>query len=252
MKKNLLLLVCCCMFGCFVSPFPEDNSVQMVFSVGISGKQISAQTSADPWDSKGLFLLEKFPKYVRIAVEVEDYELEKGTWPDPKLGIGTGEGPNGEVEVQLTVPAGVGRRIRALGFLAESNRVLVYKEARAKEMELVAGGTLDVAVDMVAYESGSVRIVVRCEEGKEGPWIPDRLSLIDLSAQVLHPALNFEGNGEGAYLLDISPFPVGRTYWARIYQKNGKEERSEDLRETSLNMLIAGENKNVALTVPCN
>jgi len=82
LRLALLALLLPLLGGCLVSPLPDEDELRIELALPPSGVR-SPEATFTPWDSQGLFHLEKFPKLVRVAVESQDYELRTGTWPGP-------------------------------------------------------------------------------------------------------------------------------------------------------------------------
>ena len=210
-----ILGVWCLLFqgACIVSP---GDTVQVTFCVGVpSSATYAAGSDFSPWDEYGQFHLGTFPKYVRVAVEHQDYELVNATWPDPKAGMGSGEGAEGEVDVTLEAPAGAARRVQVLGFVTDLDWVLVYGGGTV--VDLVAGQDADLTVATTRLETGRIDMTVRCQQGNAGYWVPDRVMLWDARAAVLFPPHTLKQvSPTGALGVEIESVPVERQFWARV------------------------------------
>lgn len=214
--------------GCLVNSQYEDSqdqtsltlSIAIPPGVGIKREALSAQFN--PWDNTGLFHLEQCPKYVRIGIELpgQDYEQSSATWPDPNKGIGSGEGPQGEVEVELQVPAGTDRRIRGLGFVVEEEGVRVYQESSAPLIDLTAGSKSDINLLMVPAKTGTIEVTARCETGNMEIWAPFQVALVDERAQTIFPYNLLESDSQGALKVKIPLIPLDRPYWVRVFLWN--------------------------------
>ena len=237
--------------GCFVSPLPEET-LSLRLELPPSGER-QASATFSPWDPQGLFHMEKFPKLVRVAVESQDYELKTGTWPDPALGIGAGEGEDGSVGVELSVPAGSDRRLRALGYLLDgTGAVRVYREATPLTLSLIAGKQAEATLPMVVHPSGSVALTVRCETGNQEPWQPIEVSLVDAKAFVMHTPRRLGLDTTGALKVTIA-VPIGRPHWTRVTLKNASLEQLTvlDVRKPTYSVTTEGETAAVDLPIPC-
>jgi hypothetical protein len=238
--------------GCLVSPLPEEEALELRLELPASGVR-TPSAAFSPWDLQGLFHLEKFPKLVRVAVESQDYELTNGTWPDPSRGIGEGEGADGAVTVELSVPAGSGRRLRALGYLVDAEgEVKVYRELAPLTLSLVAGKVSEATLPMTAHPRGQVAFTVRCETGNQDPFQPFEVALVDAKALVMHPARRLAVDEVGALKVTI-PAPVGRPHWTRITLRNASlgQFMALDVRKPTYVVASEGETAVVDLVVPC-
>jgi len=217
----LLVLAGCLETGCLVSPLEEEGTLSVSTRLPCAAASQRSALSFNPWDASGIFQLELFPKLVRASVETQDFELTTGTWPSPELGIGTGEGPEGEVSISLKVPAGTGRRLRALGFLVEGSAVSLYTEEAEVQLELVAGQTRELALPLKRMPTGKGVLSVRCEAGNMGPWVPVQAALVDARALVLYPSVPLvEDPVAGTIKADLGSVAIGRYYWIRTYLVN--------------------------------
>ncbi len=249
--RVLAALCVLCASGCFVSPFEEE-----ILSLRLElppGAQRTASAAFSPWDLQGLFHLEKFPKLVRVAVESQDYELKTGTWPDPARGIGAGEAEDGAVQLELSVPAGSGRRLRALGYLVDAaGAVKVYREQAPLPLTLVPGTQSEATLPLVSHPSGQVELTVRCETGNQGPWLPFEVSLVDAKALVMHAPRRLELDATGALKVTIAA-PVGRPHWTRVALRNASLAQLAylDVRKPTYVVAAEGEKAVVDLPVSC-
>jgi hypothetical protein len=249
---SLLALV-----GCFVNPTDEETA-QVTFSVAAPAASVSSKVQAQGskyWDALGLFYLYKFPKYVRVAVEHADgYELASGTWPDPEQGIGTfGEGDQGEVEVNMEVPVGNGRRLRVIGFVQDMDQVLVFGEEREQRLDLAPGQSLDLNIDTALLPTGRADITIRCDQGNTGAFQPHRVFLIDIRAAVVFPPVELGQDDVTQSLKAEIPVPVGRYFWPRIIIKNAMtgQEQSVEVRNPTFRVTAPDETKAVSYVIPC-
>lgn len=239
--------------GCFVNSTDEDQ-VEVALTIGVPATATYALTEEfDPWDKQGLFHLEAFPKLVRVAVEHEDYELVSATWPDRELGVGEGEGASGEVDISLTVPAGRGRSLRALGFIATGDRVQVYRELEPHSADLIAGSPLDATLAMIKHESGSVSLTIRCDSGNQTTWAPIQVSLVDARALVLWPPTLLTPDPNQALKATIEGVPAGRPHWVRVIMHNGAQGTSTalDIRRPTFAVGSVLDDIPVDLEIPC-
>jgi hypothetical protein len=254
----LLLALACS--SCLVTPVSEEATIALSTSLPLL--PADARPSAplrnetfNPWDRYGYFQLSLFPKLVRVAVESSDYELASGTWPNPEQGIGAGEGPGGEVSVELRVPAGADRRVRALGFIADPTGVLVYEEQAAPSLTLVAGMTTDLTLPMVRGAWGRVVASARCEAGDAGPWDPVAVSLVDAKAFVIHPSQALRVDPSTQTLgVEIASVPVGRYHWPRtiLQHRQSGEVKVIDLRQLTFLVKTQDERSLVNIVLPCD
>jgi hypothetical protein len=238
--------------GCLVSPLEETELLRLRLELPPAGER-AATASFSPWDPQGLFHLDRFPKLVRVAVESQDYELRTGTWPDPQLGIGAGEAADGAVGVELLVPAGSGRRLRALGYLLGlDGEVHVYREEAPLALSLVAGQASEATLPMAGHPGGLVELTVRCETGTQEAWQPFEVSLVDAKALVIHPARQLLADGNGALKVTIAA-PVGRPHWTRLTLRNTSlgQLTTLDVRKPTYVVGVAGETAVVDLPIPC-
>ena len=250
-------------------------------SLQAPGTSLATSPTFNPWDSEGVFLLEKWSKYVRVAVEHADgYELEPiqetkkandpcklcypGSWPSPTRGIGAGEGQYGEVEVELRLPAGDNRRLRALAFLVETGgtRVLVYKEDTIKTgageavqtMDLTAGAELDLRVSMTSHPAGTVAANIRCNatSGAE-EYVPTKLALRDARALVQYPfqALTRNAHDHTAAVIGV---PVGRPHYTVVQLQHATDAtrlKTVVIKKPSFAVSTANDTQAVTLDIPC-
>jgi hypothetical protein len=207
-----------------------------------------------PWNRRGLFELEKFPKLVRVAVEVQDYELTSATWPDPDRGIGSGEGAGGEVQIELRVPAGTGRRVRGLGFVTDGARVQTYQEQAPLSLDLVAGKPADLTLPLVPHEAGAAEVTVRCETGNQGPWLPIQIAPVDAKALVLYPPRNLTADANQALQVLLEGMPVGRPHQTRIVLRNRTSGKLGELYllKPTFTVMQSKEKLAATLVVPCD
>jgi hypothetical protein len=240
--------------GCFISPSDDGELARIALSLDMpaAGALAAGQTSS-PFDNQDLFHLDVFPKFVRVAVEVEDYELTSGTWPDPERG-GVGEGDEGEVDVALQVPAGEGRRITVLAYIHELERVIPYRQQKPATVDLVAGTTTDLTLEMVRHETGKVAASVRCQQGNTGLWQPERISIVDARAMVVFPKEKLETDiYTQALKTEVAGVPVNRAFWARIYLKHLVTGETDfmDVRLPTFQVKTANDTSPVNLSIPC-
>lgn len=268
--------------GCFVDSTDPVDVVELSLSLNPPGTGMVATGSTfNPWDSQGVFLLEKWSKYVRVSVEHEDgYELPPiqepskksgscalcypASWPSPAAGIGSGEGEFGEVDVALRLPAGNKRRLRALAYLVETgkSRVLVYKEDTVKTkagktvqtMDLTAGTELDLRVSMTMHPAGKAAVTVRCKAGAGADnYAPTSLAVRDARAQVQHPFLALT-KSTGSYSAVVSGVPVGRPHYTLIKLKHVSDTSKEltvTVMKPSFSVAIANDTLAVNLDISC-
>jgi hypothetical protein len=213
--------------GCFVSS--GDDSVTLVASVALpSSAPPDRADGFNPWDTQGFFVLAEmseggFPELVRVALELQDYELASATWPDPQKGIGSGRASDGSVELELTVAAGSGRLLRALGFYLEpgsARQVRVYREQKPAALDLVAGRTTSVNLALAPYPTGTLDLTLQCT-ASGGPWKPGSLALLDPLALVRYPDRPLSESG-GVWTQTVTGVPVGRSFWARVTLKDSQ------------------------------
>ncbi len=240
--------------GCLVEPLPEEAEVvrlQLGVELPPVGQRAAAETTG-PWDQQGLFHLDRFPKLVRVSVESQDYTLATGTWPTPEKGIGAGESATGEVAVEIAVAAGAGRRLTALGYLAGDGWVQVYREASPLSVDLVAGKTSDLKLDLFPHPAGSVEFSARCEE--DSSWRLTEVAAVDGRAFVIWPYQPLvDEDGSGVFRTTFHGLPTGRPYWARfrLQSKDGSQTALMDLRKPTFSVTAAGEKGVAAVTIPC-
>lgn len=246
-----LLLLSHLVAGCFVEPLPEEPS-RLFLQVDSLPAARRAASTFNPWDAQGLFHLEKWPKLVKAIVEAQDFTLASGTWPDPQRGVGLGESDTGEVSVELEVPAGAGRRLRALAFVVMSGDVFVYREERPLELDLVAGASSEARLRMVPHEAGQVELTVRCEQGNTGPWIPTEAALCDATGFVLTPPRPLKPTMVGSLTARFEKAPVGRPQWVRLTVSNGQQYLIVDQRQPTFSVARPGESRYVEVVIPCN
>lgn len=249
MKRLLLPLLLLALEACFVSPLDDDELAHVALSLELPST--AAVSVSNPWDEQDLFHLQVFPKYVRVAIELEDYERDIATWPDPHQGIGSGESDAGEVDVALDVEAGTDLRLRVLGFVADAGTVQAFREEQALTVDLVAGQTTDVTVEMVEHPVGNVTLSVN-ECQAISPWRPTRVSLVDARAQVIFPPRGLEPVTSG-WQAKLSSVPTGRSFWARVLFQNTEtgQEGHVNLPDTSIVVSSAGAEIQVSLDVSC-
>ena len=278
-----LLAVAALMGGCFVDSSDPGYLVELRLSLNAPGSSVMATGATfSPWDSEGVFQLEKWSKYVRVAVEHKDgYELEPlqdarqggqasdacplcypGSWPSPAKGIGAGEGEYGEVEVELKLPAGDNRRLRALAYLVETGKLRVYKEDTVKtsagkkveSMDLTAGSELDLRVSMTGHPAGKVNATFRCSTTSTDDYVPYRLALRDAWAQVQYP-FQVLTEGTDSYTAEVTGVPVGRPHYTVVQLKHPTDERKLKtvvVKKPSFTVSMANDTQVVNLDIPCN
>jgi hypothetical protein len=239
--------------GCFVRSSTGGGETLVEVGVPGLGRVASAISSSDPWDSQGIFHLELFPKLVRVAAVSSDYELASGTWPDPVVGIGEeGEGASGEVSVSLDVPAGSSRKLRALGFVVDAGKVLVYMESEAKTLDLIAGQDAQTTLEMTRARSGTVAASAACDLDGTG-WTPAKVALVDARALVLHTAQTLVKTDAGTLAVEIRGVPVDRPHFARItLASSSGKTKDYDIRKPTFSVPGANDRISVALSVPCS
>ena len=246
--------------GCLIEPLP-DEPVRLSLAVEVPPAGTRAPTAAtSPWDDQGYFRLgwpeenaaPRFPKLVRVAVEVNGLELKSGTWPDAARGIGAGESPTGEVNVELQVQAGAGRQLRALGFLHDGQSVLTYEESRPVAVDLVAGKSVSVDLLMAKRATAKASITVRCQSGSGGVWRPRGIAPADARALVIFPEVPLEMDGATGALVATPEIPVARYHWVRAVLEHisTKEVRYIDKRQQTF-VTTAGQDTPVTVTLPC-
>jgi hypothetical protein len=247
-----LLLTALALTGCLVEPLADD-SARISLAVGGLPSMTTIADSASPWDAQGFFQLSKFPKLVRVAVETQDFELKTGTWPDAEHGIGAGEGSTGEVTVELQVPAGAGRRLRALAFVTAPQQVNVYQEQQAQPLDLIAGQTREIALPMVYRAPGSASISVRCATGDGGDWRPVEVSIVDARALVIHPSRPLVADLQGALTATIEGLPLARYHWVRTVVQNVTtvQRKIVDFRSQTFTVASVEDRALVNLVIPC-
>jgi len=241
--------------GCFVSPTDDADTVRLSLAVAVPHSHTFAAGGFTPWDNQDRFHLDTFPKYVRVAAvpEGQDYEQAYATWPDPQLGIGSaGEGPAGEVGVNLDVPPG-SYRLHVLGFIVGEEQVTVYGEQQSPALSLVAGQSLDLNLVTRRLETGTLAISVRCQQGNYGEWQPDRVMLWDARAAVLFPASGLAQTTTGALEVELPGVPVGRELWIRFILKSQLtgDETAVEVRKL-FGLEQAGERLPVSFVIPCS
>ncbi len=269
--------------GCFVDSTEPEEVVQLTLSLGAPGTSLAASPTFNPWDKEGVFQLEKWSKYVRVAFEHKDgYELEPiqppkkaddpcalcypASWPSPALGIGAGEGEYGEVEVDLKLPAGNNRRLRALAYLVETgrSRVLVYREDTVKTaagkkvqtMDLTAGAQLDLRVSMTMHPAGKVAATLRCTAATGAKeYAPARIALRDARAQVQYPFVKLtQATGEISYTVEIPGVPTLRPHYAVVELRqieDTSKTRTLVIKKPSFTLSIPNDTLAVNLDIPC-
>ena len=279
-----LLAAAALMVGCFVDSTEPGHVVDLRLSLNAPGSSVVATGATfSPWDSEGVFQLEKWSKYVRVAVEHRDgYELEPlqdarqggqasdacalcypGSWPSPTKGIGAGEGEYGEVDVELKLPAGDNRRLRALAYLVETgkSRVLVYMEdtvktsagKTVKTMDLIAGSELDLRVSMTLHPAGKVNATIRCGASGADNYVPYRLALRDARAQVMYPFQALTRSTD-SYTTEITGVPVGRPHYTVIQLKHvtdGSLLKTVVVKKPSFAVTIPNDTLAVNLDIAC-
>lgn len=248
--------------GCFVDSLDPDQAALIAVSVRPPGALAAANGSDDPWnryvDDQGNFLLSKFGKYVRVSLDhrTQGYELGSGTWPSQALGIGSGEGPVGQVDVEFKVPPGSNGRLRGLGFVVETTlkRVVVYQETKPVELELVGAEVRDVELKLELHPTGTVSATIKCQAAA-GRWVPKQLALVDARAEVVHPAQALTPSADGlSFTVAILGVPVGRPHRARIVlQKVGDPTQlsTKTISEPTFTVSTANDTAAVSLD-PCN
>lgn len=241
--------------GCLVQPSDGEQTVTIGLSLRAPGPALQqGGTPPQLWDATGLFDLGRFPKLVRAAVWFEDYELAATTWPHPKTGLGSGEGPSGEVSLSLVVPAGANRRLRVLGYYhdAAARRVLVYSEAGTYRLDVGAGKTTELAVNTTLHRSGNLDLTVRCQSGDAGPFQPYAVALVDARALVLHPSRTLQSEA-GALKLAVRGLPADRPHWARVFvQTPLGQAKTLDVRKPTFSVPAGSSTQAVNLVIPCN
>jgi hypothetical protein len=258
-RLTLITLLLALAPACFVDPYPDDKLVPVSLSLGLaSGSSIlGANPTNSPFDQQDLFHLESFPKFVRVGVELDDYELTSGSWPDPDKGVGQGESASGEVQVELLVPAGPGRTVKALGYLLEQGQVKVYRQASTKTLDLAAGRTTDLSIYLVLHDAGTLDVSVRCQQGNSGKWQPQQISIVDARAQVVFPAVNLSLDPfTYALSAEIPGVPTGRPFWVRVFLKqsssSGGQIKFLDQRIPTFEVSSPNATTPVNLSIPCH
>jgi hypothetical protein len=254
MSRRLALAAALALTGCLVEPLSDDGARISLAVGGLPPMTTLAASAPSPWDSQGFFQLSTFPKLVRVAVEAQDFELKTGTWPNVEHGIGVGEGPAGEVTVELQVPAGAGRRLRALAFVTAPQQVVVYEEQQVQLLDLVAGQARDIVLPMVHRAPGSASIAVRCATGNQGPWQPSEVSVVDARALVIHPPRPVVADAQGALTAQIDGLPLARYHWVRTIVRHATTGQRQvvDFRAQTFAVASAGDQALVSLIIPCD
>ena len=262
MRHRLLVLIGALLVGpaCLVSPMDQEY-VQLTVGLDTpaAARPLTGGGAFNPWDAQGLFHLgqttanNEFPKLVRVSLSAQGKKTVTGTWPDPKKGIGGGEGTAGEVEVSLTAPSGSGYTLGAVAWLASAAGVKAYSPSKTVQLDLIAGKQSDATLDMALAATGSLEGSVGCNGGS-GIWTPYAVSLVDAEAQLLYPRSLLQMDPYlGHFALTIKDVPVGRTGWLRVILRNTNNvEKSLDVRTPTYAVTRAGDKGLVTLQVPCN
>lgn len=206
--------------GCLISP--QEDVVKVALEVGVPplSEPIGNLIAADEaWDAQDRFHLDAFPRFIRVAVEVEDYELATGSWPAHPASQAkswsldaSGEHPF----IELPVPAGPGRRISALAYDHQAAGVTFYQSRAPAIVDLIAGKTPGVALEMVPGKTGSASISVQCTDYAYRPYVKGWLSVVDAKAQLVLPPRALEGRPPGFVPLQWEGLPLGRPFRMQV------------------------------------
>lgn len=279
----IFVLAAALLAGCFVDSTEPEEIVQVTLSLGAPGTSLATSPTFNPWDKEGVFQLDKWSKYVRVAFEHKDgYELEPiqppkkandpcalcypASWPSPTLGIGEGEGEYGEVQVTMKLPAGNNRRLRALAYLVETgkSRVLVYREDTVKTaagkkvqtMNLTAGAQLDLRVSMTLHDAGKVAATVRCTAATGArSYAPARIALRDARAHVQYPFQKLtQATGDTSYTVEVTGVPTARPHYVVIELRGTSDTtktRTLVVKKPSFAVNTPNDTLAVNLDIPC-
>lgn len=255
LQLSISLCVSLSSAGCLVQPVEYDESlIPLSFSLAVPGEvsQVPKADAVSPWDTNGLFHLDMFSKLVRVALIAEDYELQNTTWPDPRGGMGVdGEGEEGEVFLEMQVPAGAQRQFAAVAFVVDPGMVIVYQEESPVVVDLAVGGTHDLTINMTPVEKGSAEVTIRCQSDIS-TMKPQAVALVDAKAQALFPTAALVENG-GVYQTTIKSLPLNRAFWVRVTRFNTQTQESDyiDVRAPLLKIGAPNEAAPFDVTIPC-
>jgi hypothetical protein len=243
--------------ACFVAPVaePAPGVLRLAVELPVGAPRVAAASAQpNPWDGQGLFQLRVFPKYVRVAVELDDYELASASWPDRERGA-PDETSDGAVSVELKVPAGENRRLHLLAFVAPAAAPLVaYAERAPLPLSLAAGEVTELILEAAPHDTGEIEATVRCKQGNVSSWEPSALEAVDARALVVHPPVPLApGASTSALGCHLPAVPVGRPHWARIRLRNKAtdEQAFVDVRQPTFAVAAPGERAAINLAIPC-
>jgi len=256
--RTLALLWALLAGGCLVDPMDQEY-VALSVVLDTPPAALTGGGSYSPWDSQGLFRLgqsakdNQFPKLVRVTVGASGKKTVAGTWPDPKKGVGAGEGASGEVVLSLTVPSGPSYSVGAVAWLVTAAGLRTYRQQKVQTVDLVAGKQTDLTLDMVSHETGTMEGTVRCKSGNTGAWQPYAISVVDAEALAIYPrSLVTLDRTLFSYTLTLKDIPAGRASWFRITLRNASnQERNVDVRSPTYAVKKAGDKVLLNLQIPC-
>jgi hypothetical protein len=241
--------------GCFVSSSEDMSWVRLGLALDSPRPKVQRLSERKYWDAQDRFHLKDFPKYVRAGIVLDDYELATASWPDRRQGIGSfGEGPEGQIQIEMQVAPGTGRRLHALGFVSLAEGVRVYQGQEAPLLDLTTGQDLELTLSMIPSPSGTVVVSLICENGSGQDWRPTAFSLIDLQAAVVFPPVALQADlSLGAFSQVLTGVPVGRLFASGVFltQQGSGTQRYLEIVKPTIKIERTGESQTFRLSIPC-
>jgi len=127
-------------------------------------------------DADGIFDLQAYPLYVSLEVTGPDMEPAQAVWPAQADEFLPG---TQEVELVLNVPAGTDRALTAVAFLMDGSETFSFQSQAPTVLELAAGTTTDVDLDLVELDAGTVTGAAPAQALQV--WLVDALTMVRLA-----------------------------------------------------------------------
>ena len=128
-------------------------------------------------NDQGLFLLETAGAYVALSASAPDMDEVKDSWPDEAADYSPGVD---FVDLELAVPAGYNRQVRAVAFLFADGRPYAFLQETALSVDLQEGETREVTIELLEAEVGEVSGAAPAEVAEV--WLVDVGELVLLSS----------------------------------------------------------------------
>lgn len=265
--------------ACFVDSVDPREVVQVNLALQLPGpRTVAPGGSFSPWDSSNIFWLDRWSKYVRVAlVDRDDLEVPAlnvlpsgssctacypASWPSPARDVVVREGELGQLEVELIVEAKDELRLRVLGYHVEpsTRRVVVYREGSVqsggtpiKSLNLRAGTQTDLDVIMQLHPSGTVDATIRCKDSAGDTHVPMSLALRDARSQVLYPFQPLT-QSINAFKGKIYGVPVGRPHYTHVllqHLTDSSQRKTIVVTKPNFTLTTPNDTQLVNIDIPC-